>query len=118
MPRLEKYVSIHPYFRIHPGKEHAFQALLPAFRRLADTEEPTLFFEFSLNGREAFCREAYPDGESALAHIRNFQGLLAEATRVSDVVRFEIHGPAAELAKLKSQLPTLQASWFTLDTGA
>jgi hypothetical protein len=116
MPRLEKFVSIHPYFRIHLGKVDAFRALLPAFHRLAATEIGTLFFEFTVNGLDAFCREAYADGESALVHIRNFQGLLAEAAKVSDVVRFEIHGPAGELAKLKSQLPGLQASWFALET--
>jgi len=114
MRRLENFVSIHPYFRIHPGREAAFRALLPAFYRLAATEEKTLFFDFTLQGSDAFCREAYADGESALAHIRNFRGLLAEAAKISEVARFEIHGPEAELAKLKAGLTDLRVTWFVL----
>ena len=115
MKRIEKFVSIHPYFKIHPGKEHAFRALVPAFNRQTASEEKALFYEFTINGDEAFCREGYVDAESALAHVANVKALLAEAAKVSDIARFEVHGPEAELAKLKGPLGGLPVSWFTLE---
>src|ERR1700691_5400025 len=99
MKRIEKFVSLHPYFKIHPGKEQAFRALIPAFNRQTAGEEKALFYEFTLHGDEAFCREGYVDANSALAHVVNVKALLAESAKISDIVRFEIHGPASELEK-------------------
>ena len=59
-------VSIHPYFRIHPGKRDAFQVLLAACVEKTRTEPCCLNYEFTANGDEVFCRESYVGAEGAL----------------------------------------------------
>ena len=55
---------------------------------------------------ELFCREAYENAEGLLAHIDNIGALLAEMLKMADLTRFEVHGAAAELEKLKSRSRT------------
>jgi hypothetical protein len=43
--------------------------------------------------------------------------LLSEALTMSDITRLEVHGPAAELAKLKVPLAGLNPQFFTLEMG-
>ena len=90
-------VSIHPYFKVHPGQHDAARALLPQFV-VATTPEPKCrSYEFTVNGDMVFCREAYADAEGVLAHLENVGVLLGEMLKLSDLARLEIHGPAAEL---------------------
>jgi quinol monooxygenase YgiN len=110
-------VSIHPYFTIHPGQLEAAKALLPAFVERTADEPACLHYEFTRNGDVVFCREAYLSGEGALAHLENVDALLKQLLTISDLTRLEIHGPAAELAKLKGPLATLQPAWFELECG-
>jgi hypothetical protein len=115
MKRLANYVSIHPYFKIHPGQEAAFKSLLPAFQARTACEEKALYYEFSVNGSEVHCREGSVAAESALSHIANVKSILVEAANSSDLIRLEIHGPAAELAKMKKPLAELKVEWFALE---
>ena len=48
---------------------------------------------------------------------RNIGPLLQETLKISDLTRFEIHGPAEELAKLREPLRDLNAQYFTLEYG-
>ncbi len=114
MSSLSNFVSIHPYFKVQAGKLDAFKAALPAFIEKTKSEDKNLFYEFSINGDEVFCREGYVGAEGALAHLENVGALLAEAFKIADLVRLEIHGPAEELAKLKGPLAHLKPAWFTL----
>jgi quinol monooxygenase YgiN len=109
------FVSLHPYFKIHPGKLEAFKAGLPAFREKAATEEKNLFYDFTVNGDEVFCREGYEGAEALLAHLENVGALLAEALKMADLTRLEVHGPAAELDKLRKPLTHLKPEWFVQD---
>ena len=106
------FVSLHPYFKAHPGKIEAFKAGLPAFREKTATEEGNLFYDFTVNGDEIFCREGYAGAEALLAHLENVGGLLAEAFKIADLTRLEVHGPAAELDKLRAPLAHLKPAWF------
>ena len=106
------FVSLHPYFKAHPGKIEAFKAGLPAFREKTATEQGNLFYDFTVNGDEIFCREGYAGAEALLAHLENVGGLLAEAFKIADLTRLEVHGPAAELDKLRGPLAHLNPSWF------
>jgi quinol monooxygenase YgiN len=101
MSSLSNFVSIHPYFKVHPGKIEAFKAAFPAFVEKTKSEERNLFYEFSVNGDEVFCREGYVGAEGLLAHLDNVGALLAEAFKIADLTRLEIHGPAEELDKLR-----------------
>jgi len=110
-------VSIHPYFRAHPGKLKTIKGLLPRFVEKTATEPKVLHYEFTINGDEIFCREAYQDAEGALAHITNVGELLAEMLTLSDLIRIEFHGPDAELEKMKEPLAHLNAAWFSRVVG-
>ena len=109
------FVSLHPYFRVHPGKLEAVKDGLPLFVEKTATEKDNLFYEFSVNGDELFCREAYGSAEGVLAHLDNVGGLLAEMLKIADITRVELHGPAEELEKLKKPLAHLNPKWFTIE---
>jgi len=115
MSALSNFVSLHPYFKAHPGKLDAVKAGFPRFVEKTATEKDNLFYEFTVNGDEMFCREGYTDAEGVLAHLDNVGALLAEMLTIADLTRVEVHGPAAELEKLKKPLAHLNPSWFTLE---
>ncbi len=110
-------VSIHPYFKVHPGKLDAARALLPKFVEKTNSEANCVFYEFTINGDVVFCREAYANAEGALAHLENVGELLGEMLKVSDLLRLEIHGPERELAKLRTPLAAHKPDWFVYATG-
>lgn len=110
-------VSIHPYFKVHAGKLEAFKAYFPAFVEKTRAEPAVLYYEFTVNGDIVFCREAYVGAAGALAHLANVGALLGEAMQIADLVRLEIHGPAAELDQLRGPLAQYKPEWFVLATG-
>jgi hypothetical protein len=115
MKTLSDFVSLHPYFKVHPGKLEIFTEAFPGFVSRTTSEEKNLFYEFTINGDEVFCREAYTDAEGLLTHLDNIGPLLTEALKIADLIRFEVHGPAAELDKLRKPLAHLKPDWFVLD---
>ena len=108
------FVSLHPYFRAHPGKVHAIKAGLPRFVEKTATEKENLFYGFSLNGDEIFCREAYQSANGLLAHLENVGTLFGDMLNIADLTRVEVHGLAEELEKLKGPLAHLNPAWFVL----
>lgn len=115
MKALSGFVSLHPYFKVHPGKIEQLKAALPAFVEKTASEEKNLFYEFTMNGDGLFCREAYVDADGLLAHLDNVGAMLAEALKIADLIRLEVHGPAEQLEKLKGPLAHLDPAWFTLE---
>jgi hypothetical protein len=116
MSVLSNFVSLHPYFKAHPGKLEVFKAGLPAFSQKTAIEEKNLFYDFTVNGDEIFCREGYAGAEAVLAHLENVGLLLAEAFKIADLTRLEVHGPAAELDKLRGPLAHLKPEWFVKES--
>ncbi|EDY21384.1 conserved hypothetical protein [Chthoniobacter flavus Ellin428] len=110
-------VSIHPYFKVHPGKLEAARALLPKFVEKTTSEPGCVFYEFTIHGDVVFCREAYTNAEGALAHLQNVGDILAEMLKLSDLIRLELHGPEQELEKLQGPLADLKPEWFVYETG-
>ncbi len=110
-------VTIVPYFKIKSGQLDAFKAHCQKFVARTETEPKALYYGFSFNGDEAHCREGYVDAEGLLHHLQNVGDLIAENDAFADTVRLEVHGPAAELAKVRAALPDLPAQWFTLEVG-
>jgi quinol monooxygenase YgiN len=115
MSTLSKFVSLHPYFKVHPGQLKTVKAGFPRFIEKTATEEKNLFYEFTVNGDEIFCREGYTDAEGVLAHLDNVGALLAEMLTMADLTRVELHGPATELEKLKKPLAHLNPAFFALE---
>src|SRR5947209_15516057 len=80
------FVSLHPYFKAHPGKREAAKSAFPRFVEKTATEKENLFYGFSINGDEIFCREAYETSNGVLAHLENVGELLAEVLKVADLI--------------------------------
>jgi hypothetical protein len=116
MSTLSNFVTLHPYFKAHPGKLEMIRAGFPRFVEKTATEKKNLFYGYSVNGDEIFCREGYTDAEGLLAHLDNVGALLKEMLTMSDLTRVEVHGPAAELDKLKEPLAHLSPAWFAIES--
>src|SRR6184192_78288 len=71
MNRLSGFVSLHPYFKVPPDKMPHLKAILPEFAAKTRNETDNLFYEFTINGDEVFCREGYVNAEALLAHLNN-----------------------------------------------
>ena len=110
-------VSIHPYFKAKPGKLTEAKAMLPQFIVKASTEKLLLHYDFTVNGDEVHCREAYAGAAGLLAHVENVGAVLGEFLKIVDLTRVEVHGPAGELAKLRSPLADLKPAWFIYECG-
>ena len=110
-------VSIHPYFKTHPGKLEDAKALLPEFVKISATEPKNLYYDFTVNDDVIFCREAYIGAEGAQAHLANVGELLNELLTLADLIRLEIHGPGEELEKLKDSLAGLNPAYFVHECG-
>lgn len=113
----QNFVSLHPYFKVNAGMLEAFKGALPGFIEATRKEEKNLFYDFTINGDEAFCREAYVDAEGLLTHLANVDGQLKEVFKIASLVRLEVHGPGEELEKLKEPLRELKPAWFVREAG-
>lgn len=107
-----KSVSLHPYFKVNAGKLDDFKALLPQFIEKTSSESGCVYYGFTICDDVIFCREGYINGESVLAHLENVGELLGKGLEISEIVRFEIHGPESELDKLREPLAHLNADFF------
>jgi quinol monooxygenase YgiN len=114
MNQLSRFTSLHPYFKVPPDKMPFLKAILPEFAAKTRDETGNLFYEFTISGDEVFCREGYINAEALLAHLENVGAMLAQALTMADLIRIEVHGPAAELSKLREQLAHLKPAWFEL----
>lgn len=110
-------VTIHPYFKVHAGKEAQADAVMEKFVATTTGEPACLFYEFTVLGDEVFCREGYVGAEGVLHHLDNIGAVLAEMLTVSDLSRLEFHGSAEEIDKLREPLAHLNASLFVLKRG-
>ena len=106
-----------PYFEVNPGQIDAFKALGPKFVERSRNEPGCVHYAFSFNGNTAHCREGYDDAAALLAHLENVGALLGEALKLAKIAKLEVHGPAAELAKLKQPMAALNPQWFELADG-
>lgn len=94
-----------------------FKSLLPKFVAKTSTEEGCLYYHFTINDDVVFCREAYANGDAALAHLDNVGQLLEQALGISELLRLELHRGEAELAKLREPLNDLNPKWFVYQDG-
>ncbi len=110
-------VTIHPYFKLHPGKEAEAQATMEKFVAKTRSETTCCFYEFTVLGDEVFCREGYVGAAGVLTHLENVGGVLGEMLEISGLTRLEFHGPAEEIDQLRGPLAHLDAAFFVLRCG-
>lgn len=116
-PHKDTCCSLVPYFDVAEGKMDAFKALGPTFIKLTRTEQGCLYYGFSFSGQTAHCREGYKNAAAVLAHLANVDAPLKEALSISKISRLEVHGPAAEVDKLREPLKGLNPQFFVLAEG-
>ena len=115
---MSNTVSIHPYFQAHEGKLDDLLALLPEFIEITSKQEYCHWYDFSVSEDGVLhCREAYEGAQGLLDHCAGVGEVIGKALQVSDLVRCEIHGPAAELEKLKEPMADLNPTYFTFQGG-
>lgn len=117
MATNDQSCTIVPYFKVSEGSLDAFKSLCQQAVDRANGEPDCLYYGYSFNGDEAFCREGYADADAALFHLGNIAPVLQELLKVSEITRLEVHGPAAELAKLREPMAAMNPTFFTLEYG-
>jgi hypothetical protein len=117
MATQDTCVTIAPYFYVPAENLAAFKALCERFVATTQQEAKAYYYGFSFDGNQAHCREGYADAEGLLAHLDNVGPLLEQALKIASIARLEIHGPEAELAKLRGPLAGLNPQFFTLEYG-
>jgi hypothetical protein len=117
MSTQDRAVSVHPYWKISEGKMGQFKELCQRFIAAVGAEPKCLYYGFSFNGEEVFCREAYDSADGVLEHLANVGPLLKDAMEIAQITRFEIHGPDEELSRLRQPLSALNPIYFTLLDG-
>lgn len=107
-----------PYFKVAEGRLEEFKGLFKEFMEITEKNEPNcLYYGFSIKDDVMHCREGYADSEAVLAHIENAGSKLGEALKICEIVRLEVHGPEAELAKLRGHLADLNPEYYVLEYG-
>ena len=117
MATQDSCCTVVPYFKAHAGKLDAFKSLCERFVEKSSSEPKCLYYGFSFDGDQIHCREGYTDAEGVLTHLDNVGTLLAEALTIADLTRLEIHGPEAELARLRGPLAEFKPQFFVLEYG-
>ncbi len=117
MATNDKAVTIAPYFKVHNGKLEAFRSLCERFVEMTRTESKCLYYGFSSDGDQWFCREGYQDADGLLVHLEHVGALLSELLKIADLTRLEVHGAEEELAKLRQPLADFKPQFFRLEYG-
>jgi len=117
MPTLDTCCTINPYFKVADGQMTKFRELADQCVAQTRAEPKCLYYGFSYDGDLAFCREGYVDADGLLHHLGNVGPILQQVFTIAEIVRLEVHGPEAELAKLRVPLAKLNPQFYALDSG-
>ena len=117
MATNDKCCTVVPYFKVASDKLDEFKKLCEKCVEQTDEEPRCLFYGFSFDGEQAHCREGYLDAEGVLAHLDNIGPLLEEVLKIAELTRLEVHGPAEELARLRTPMADLNPQFFVLESG-
>lgn len=109
--------SIHPYFSIPEDMGDTVRSYCERFLEMASAEPGCIYYGFTFTGDELHTREAYDDAAALLAHLDGVGPLLGQMLEegAARLTRVEVHGPAAELEKLREPLADLSPQYFTLE---
>ncbi|CAE7793016.1 unnamed protein product, partial [Symbiodinium necroappetens] len=106
--------TVHAYYDLMD--ENKAEPVLADLAAKTKTERGCLYYGWTKAGDTLFCREGYLDSAAVLAHLSNvqsFDGLSNCAT----LRRLELHGPAAEIAKLRQVAQEMKAECFERVSG-
>ena len=110
----DTWCTVDAYFNVNPGKKEAFDELVNRFVQDTKNESGIRYYGWSVNGEEVHCRQGYLNAEGFLEHAANVRHLCEEAMTISDCTRLAIHGPEAELEKLREPMAGIPLQYFSL----
>lgn len=111
-------VSIHPYFRIPTELVEQTRASCQKFVDQTKEEPGCLYYSFTFADNLMHCREGYADADALLTHLSRVAPLIEEMLGTGVTIeRLEVHGPAAEIEKLREPMADLSPQFFVLETG-
>src|SRR6516225_1266964 len=113
MPIQDQAVSVHPYWKVSEGKMDQFKGLCQRAVAAVGGEPKCLYYGFTFNGDEVFCREAYDSADGLLEHVAKIGPLLKDFMEIAEITHVEVHGPEEELSKLKQPLSAFSPNYFT-----
>ncbi len=118
MSTFDNAVSINPYFQITDENMEAAKGFLTQFCDLVSKNEPgCLFYNFTFKGNEMCCREAYKNADAVKAHLENCGPALGEFLEIAELLRIEVHGPAAELEQIKDAFTAFNPDYYVSACG-
>ncbi len=117
MKSLTQFVTIQPTFKAHAGRKEEIYMLLDQFVAKTQSEPLCLFYDFTENGDQIFCREGYLGAAGVFAHLENIGEQFGQMLTMAELVKLEFHGPATELDKLREPLAHLNAEFFVIRCG-
>jgi len=100
MSAKNSLVTMHPHYKIHDWDQA--QPIVQALIEVSAREPGCIFYSWHMSGDTLICREGFIDGESAIKHLSEVGQLkdtLVDGPASLD--RIEVHGPTAEIEKLK-----------------
>src|SRR5436190_9488867 len=109
--------TIVPYFKIPSGKLDSFKILCERIVEKTKSEPCVLYYGFSFDGHEAYCREGFIDTDGLLAHLTNVAELFKQMLDIAELTRLEVHASATQLEKLRAPMASLHPQFFTLEYG-
>lgn len=115
MSSINQTVVTMPYFDIPPRNIERFKEFCSRFIEATLREPKCLSYAFSFNGTRAHCRESYTDADGVLAHLDNIAPLNLQAMHLASIVRYEVHGPRAELEKLRAPLAFIRPEFYVIE---
>jgi quinol monooxygenase YgiN len=118
MSTFDNAISIHPYFEIKDENMAAAKGFLAQFCELVSKNETgCLFYNFTFKGNVLCCREAYKNADAVAAHLENCGPALGEFLEIAQLSRIEIHGPAAEIEKIKEAFTAFNPDYYVSECG-
>jgi len=113
----DNVVTLAPYFKLaDPAK---FKSIWQAdYKNFAHKEDCVHYAFCFTEDNRAHCREAYPDAEKVLQHLADVDSpLKAVLDGPAELERLEVHGPKAEVEKLRSALDPLGCLFYVSEWG-
>merc|ERR1712232_145701 len=96
----------------------AFLQSVIEFQRLTKNEKCVKYYGFAMMGDQAVCKEGYASAAAFIAHMENVKGPWRAARLAAEVVKIEVHGPVAEVERLREPLAEFQTSFWSYLDGA
>jgi len=111
------FMTIQPTFTVKDWARA--KPIMDEFIEATKTEAGCIYYGWSTSGDKLFCREAYDNAESCLAHLANVGALVGKLTEASIASLDEIalHGPEAELDKCKASMDGFGTVYWKTDGG-